>query len=104
MVEQVQAAEVEGCSSMLDNEIIYGLVNENNILLNVIVAKEDDFETLEAIKTQQNAHAYFILDQSKVIAEIGKTYWSGSKFLPPKPEEGNWVLNEDTCQWEEVAN
>ena len=48
MVEQVQAAEVEGCSSMLDNEIIYGLVNENNILLNVIVAKEDDFETLDS--------------------------------------------------------
>ena len=22
-------------------------------------------------------------------------------FIPPKPEEdGNWVLNEDTCQWE----
>jgi hypothetical protein len=23
-------------------------------------------------------------------------------FIPPKPEEGNWVLNEDTCQWEEI--
>jgi hypothetical protein len=21
-------------------------------------------------------------------------------FIAPKPEEGNWVLNEDTCQWE----
>jgi hypothetical protein len=23
-------------------------------------------------------------------------------FIPPKPEEGDWVLNKDTCQWEEV--
>jgi hypothetical protein len=23
-------------------------------------------------------------------------------FIKPKPEEGNWVLNEDTCQWEEI--
>lgn len=21
-------------------------------------------------------------------------------FIPPMPEEGNWVLNENTCQWE----
>ena len=21
-------------------------------------------------------------------------------FIPPMPEEGNWVLNEDTCLWE----
>jgi hypothetical protein len=23
-------------------------------------------------------------------------------FIPPKPEEGEWVLNEDTCLWVEV--
>lgn len=21
-------------------------------------------------------------------------------FIPPYPSEGNWILNEDTCQWE----
>lgn len=25
-------------------------------------------------------------------------------FIPPKPQDGNWGLNEDTCQWEEVAD
>lgn len=26
-------------------------------------------------------------------------------FIAPKPEQGNWVLNEDTCQWEiEIVN
>lgn len=24
-------------------------------------------------------------------------------FIPPKPEEGNWILNEETCVWEEVT-
>lgn len=21
-------------------------------------------------------------------------------FIPPKPIEGNWILNDDTCRWE----
>ena len=25
-------------------------------------------------------------------------------FIPPRPEVGNWILNEDTCLWEEVIN
>jgi hypothetical protein len=25
-------------------------------------------------------------------------------FIPPKPEIGNWILNEDTCRWDEVIN
>lgn len=25
-------------------------------------------------------------------------------FIPPKPEQGEWVLNEDTCKWEEVTD
>jgi hypothetical protein len=23
-------------------------------------------------------------------------------FIAPKPTEGDWTLNEETCQWEEV--
>jgi hypothetical protein len=25
-------------------------------------------------------------------------------FIPPRPEVGNWKLNEDTCLWEEETN
>ena len=25
-------------------------------------------------------------------------------FIAPQPEEGEWILNEDTCRWEEVDN
>lgn len=39
----------------------------------------------------------------KNFAGIGFTYdQTRDAFIPPKPEEGNWVLNEDTCLWEEV--
>ena len=38
----------------------------------------------------------------KNYAGIGYTYDEArDAFIPPKPE-GNWILNEDTCLWEEV--
>lgn len=41
----------------------------------------------------------------KNFAGIGYTYDSvRDAFIPPKPEEGEWILNEDTCRWEEVDN
>jgi hypothetical protein len=41
----------------------------------------------------------------KNFAGIGFTYdQTRDAFIPPKPEEGNWVLNEDACLWEEVDN
>ena len=41
----------------------------------------------------------------KNYAGIGCTYDPvRDAFIPPKPEEGEWVLNEDTCIWEEVDN
>jgi hypothetical protein len=41
----------------------------------------------------------------KNFAGIGYTYDSvRDAFIPPKPEEGEWTLNEDTCIWEAVDN
>ena len=47
-------------------------------------------------------------DQSKAFrknyAGLGYTYdQQRDAFIPPKPETGNWVLNEQTCLWEEQA-
>lgn len=39
----------------------------------------------------------------KNYAGIGYTYDElRDAFIPPKPE-GNWILDEDTCQWQEVT-
>ena len=40
----------------------------------------------------------------KNYAGIGHTYDSvRDAFIAPKPEEGNWVLNEETCLWEKIV-
>lgn len=40
----------------------------------------------------------------KNYAGIGFTYDPiRDAFIPPKPTEGDWILNEDTCLWEEVT-
>lgn len=39
----------------------------------------------------------------KNYAGIGYTYDSvRDAFIPPKPVEGDWILNENTCLWEQV--
>ena len=36
----------------------------------------------------------------KNYAGIGYTYdYDRDAFIPPKPLDGNWVLDEDTCTW-----
>jgi hypothetical protein len=86
-------------------------VNENNLVLRVTVGDNNDPAGDEGyqwlidnlggtwIKTSYNGNI------RKNFAGIGYTYdQTRDAFIPPKPEEGNWVLNEDTCIWEEVDN
>jgi hypothetical protein len=49
------------------------------------------------IKTSYNATI------RKNFAGIGYTYdATRDAFIPPKPTEGNWTLDETTCNWIEV--
>jgi hypothetical protein len=86
-------------------------VNENNIVLRVTVGDNNDPAGDEGyqwlidnlggtwIKTSYNGNI------RKNFAGIGYSYdQTRDAFIPPKPEEGNWILNEDTCLWEEVDN
>ena len=41
----------------------------------------------------------------KNYAGIGYTYDSvRDAFISPKPEIGTWILNENTCRWDEVTD
>lgn len=85
-------------------------VDENNLVIRVTVGDNNDpagdegyqwlVDNLSGtwIKTSYNGTI------RKNFAGVGYTYDSvRDAFIAPKPEEGYWILNEDTCQWEEVA-
>ena len=80
-------------------------INEDNIVLRVLVGSNDEpdegyqwlMDNLGGtwIKTSYNGNI------RKNFAGTGYTYDPiRDAFIAPKPFE-SWILNEDTCQWEE---
>lgn len=91
----------------------YALLNENNIVIDVFVGKNED-EVIDGIsdwetyygakRTSYNTiggtHKLGGTPFRKNYAGIGFTYdVIRDAFIPPKPFE-SWTLNEDTCLWE----
>ena len=62
---------------MEENATCYGMVDAEGVLLNIIIAIKDDFETLEIIKTEQNAANYYLLNPNLYVVRIGEIYWNG---------------------------
>ena len=92
-------------------------IDENNVVLRVTVGDNNDpdegyqwlIDNLGGrwIKTSYNTRNGIHIEGGtplrKNYAGIGYTYDElRDAFIPPKPE-GNFILNEDTCQWEEVV-
>lgn len=90
----------------------YAFIDENNIVTEVIPGKDEtelldgltpeewygNFKGQRCIRTSYNANI------RKNYAGIGFTYDENlDAFIPPKPEIGNWELDEETCQWIEVV-
>lgn len=87
----------------------YALLDENNVVLQVIVGRDEDevvngitdweayygeFHNLKCIRTSYNANI------RKNFAAIGFIYDKDKDaFIAPQPFD-SWVLNEETCQWE----
>lgn len=96
----------------------YAFLDENNIVTEVIVGKDEgengiDWELWYAqfrdqvckrtsYNTQGGVHLNGGTPFRKNYAGIGFTYdETRDAFIPPKPD-GDWTLNENTCLWEEV--
>ena len=90
-------------------------IDENNIVLRVTVGSNDDsdegyqwlIENLGGtwVKTSYNTsggvHSLGGTPLRKNYAGVGYTYDSTrDAFISPMPEGMGWVLNEDTCLWE----
>ena len=91
----------------------YAFLDENNIVTEVIVGRNED-EVVDGISDWEAHYAEFRNQVCKRtsynnnirfnFAGIGYTYDSTrDAFIAPKPTEGDWILNEDTCQWEAIA-
>ena len=90
----------------------YAFLDSNNIVTEVITGI-DETETIEGLDTEiwyGNFRGQICKRTSynnnirKNYAGIGFTYDSvRDAFIPPKPPEGDWILNEETCLWEEVT-
>jgi hypothetical protein len=65
----------------MQNEIMYGFVNAQNILLNTAVCYESDTETIERVKLEFNADKYYEINIERDVIVLNESYWDGSKFL-----------------------
>jgi hypothetical protein len=81
---------------------------ENGIVVEVIVADEDVIQTYDGtwLQTSYNTYGGQHPEGRPLrmnYAGIGYTYDYGrDAFIPPKPQIGTWVLNDNTCLWERV--
>lgn len=87
----------------------YAFIDENNIVTQVIVGRNED-EVVDGISDWE-AHYAEVTGQRcvrtsyngnirKNYAGIGFTYDEGrDAFIAPKPFD-SWILDEDTCQWQ----
>ena len=80
------------------------VVNNNELLDNGVESEAKGIAFCQSllggtwVKTSYNATI------RKNYAGIGFTYdATRDAFIPPKPTEGNWQLDETTCNWIEVT-
>ena len=93
----------------------YAFLNENNIVTEVIVGKDEGEEGIDweahygafrgqvckrtSYNTRGGVHTLGGTPLRKNYAGIGYTYDAGrDAFIPPKPY-ASWLLNENTCLW-----
>jgi hypothetical protein len=92
----------------------YAFLNANNIVTEVIVGRNED-EIVDDISDWEEYYGNlrglickrtsYNGNYRKNYAGIGYTYDEvRDAFIPQKPNNGKWILNEDTCLWEEVIN
>lgn len=83
------------------NEVTYGFVDQNNIVINHGIFIKDDLETVERVRIEYGAHtAHEVKDLSKEIMAIGINYWNGSRFVHPCPSELNgFIFDDEINNW-----
>lgn len=79
-------------------EVTYGFVDSNNVMVDAATFIENDFETIERVKNEYNATAYYLMNLDKELILPGKAYWNGNRFVWPAPYP-EWIWDEDQNNW-----
>jgi hypothetical protein len=90
----------------------YAFLDNNNVVTEVITGVNET-ELIEGLtpetwygnfRGQVCKRTSYNNNIRKNYAGIGYTYDEArDAFISPKPEEGDWELDEETCRWVEVA-
>jgi hypothetical protein len=95
----------------------FAKLDNNNTVITVHVVNNDVI-TIDGVESEQvgidfltSLHGHTNWKQTsyngnirKNYAGIGFTYdEQRDAFIPPKPEIGEWILDEETCLWKEVV-
>jgi len=81
------------------------VVNNNELLDNGIESEDKGVAFCQSLLGGTWVQTSYNGNIRKNFAGIGYIYDPvRDAFIAPKPEQGEWVLNEDTCQWEAVTD
>jgi len=80
------------------------VVNNNELLDNGIESEAKGIEFCQSLFGGNWVQTSYNNNFRKNYAGIGYFYdESKDAFIPPKPKNGNWILNEETCIWEMIT-
>jgi hypothetical protein len=84
-------------------------IDDNNVVISVTVGSNDDpdegYQWLSENLGGTWIQTSYTGSIRKNYAGIGYTYdEERDAFIPPMPEDGKWVLDENTCLWVEVTD
>jgi hypothetical protein len=97
----------------------FAKLDENDVVVDVHALNNIEMLTNEGVESEDMGKAFFIRGSGghsnwvqtsynasirKIYAGIGYTYDRvRDAFIAPQPTEGEWNLDESTCQWVEAA-
>jgi hypothetical protein len=78
-------------------EVNYGFVDVNNALIGTSVCIEGDIETIERVKQEYSATAYYPVGEVSVV--VDSSIWTGEYFTPGSPYP-SWTWDSGLMLWQ----
>lgn len=90
-------------------ELIYGIVDQNGILVNTVVVDSDNLDILPTLISVHSASNAYLLNLETDEIIIGESRWNGVDWEPKKPipitpiSEGLTDVTEETAPQDDIV-